>query len=148
MDPLTPKDREAIRFLRAAEQGDTRRLDQLIAKGVPVNSRDRATGGTALHYAAAHGARGTLRVLVKSKQCDFLIRDKRGRLPSELAGVYGRDPAMARLLLKKEVQQARTQNLQLHRRADRMARPQEQMAREKSRRRRRPDRDREQDRER
>lgn len=147
MDPIAPPDRNARRFLRAAREGNVKRLDRLIDQGVPVNSRDRATGATALHYAAAHGARGVLRALLKSDQCDFLIRDKRNRLPSELAGLYGRDPVMARLLLKREVQQARARNLQLHRRADRMA-PREQTAREKLTRRRRPDRDNERDRER
>lgn len=140
MDPLSPTDREAVHFLRAAENGDARRLELHLAKGVPVNSRDRATGGTALHYAAAHGARGTLRVLLKTGRCDFLIRDKRGRLPSELAGLYGRDPAMARLLLKNEVRQARALKIQLHRRADHRTR-QKPTVREKAPRRRRPDRD-------
>ena len=120
MNPVTPPDRKTARIFRAAQQGDARRVEQLIAGGVPVNSRDRATGATALHYAAAGGSRGVLRTLIKSPECDFLVRDKKGRLPSELAGVYGRDPAMARLLLKKEVAQARTLKLQLHRRADRV----------------------------
>jgi len=48
------------------------------------------------------------------------IRDKHDRLPSELAGLYGRDPVPARLLRKKkDVQQARAQRLELRRRPDR-----------------------------
>lgn len=137
MDPIAPPDRQARRFLRAAREGDDRRLDRLIAKGAPVNSRDPATGATALHYAAAYGARGALRVLLRSGKCDFLIRDKYDRLPSELAGLYGHDPVMARLLLKKEVQQARDRKLELHRRAGRM--PQEERTTREKPARRRPD---------
>lgn len=114
-----PLGKEEQAFLRAAEDGDEKTLQKLIGEGVAVNTRDPATGGTALHYAAAHAARPALRVLVNSGRCDFMVRDKKGRLASELAGVYGRDPAMARLLLRKEVEQARTQRLQVTRRETR-----------------------------
>lgn len=114
-----PVSKQEQAFLRAAEDGDDKTLRKLIGDGVAVNARDPATGGTALHYAAANGARPALRVLVNSGRCDFMIRDKKGRLASELAGAYGRDPAMARLLLRKEVEQARTQRLQVTRRETR-----------------------------
>jgi len=78
-----------------------------------VNYPDPRTDAAALHYVAAQGARPAFRVLLKSGRCDFLIRDKRGRLASELAGVYGRDLAMERLLLKKEIAQARRQGVPL-----------------------------------
>jgi hypothetical protein len=38
---------------------------------------------------------------------DFLIRDRRGRLASELAYLYGEDPAMAHLLGIKERKDAK-----------------------------------------
>lgn len=110
--------RAATRLLRAAENGDAARLGELLARGVPVNSRDPDTGATALHYAAAQGARRALRVLLRDGGSDHLIRDKQGRLPSELAGLYGNDPAMARLLLRKEAEQARASGIRLHRRDD------------------------------
>ena len=115
--------RLAVRFLRAAENGDAARLGELLARGVPVNSRDPDTGATALHYAAAQGARRALRVLLRDGGSDHLIRDKQGRLPSELAGLYGNDPAMARLLLRKEAEQARASGVRLRRRDDPGAAP-------------------------
>jgi hypothetical protein len=60
---------------------------------------------------AAYGARPALRVLLNSGGCDFLVRDWEGRLPSEIAREYGHDRAIARLLLIKEVRQARAQGI-------------------------------------
>ena len=98
-------------FLKLAYRGDDARMVQYIGR-VDVNVRDPKTGSTALHYVAAHGGRPALLVLIKSGKCNFLIRDKKGRLASELAGIYGLDPVMARLLLKKEAAQARVQGSQ------------------------------------
>jgi hypothetical protein len=93
-------------FIRAAENGDEENLGHLIDQGVPVNFKDPLTGATALHYIAAYNARPAFRVLIKSKDLDYLVRDKRGRLASELAFAGGDDPAMGRLLRMKESKQA------------------------------------------
>src|SRR4051794_15267175 len=100
-----------LEFLKAAQSGSARRLQDLFGKSAPVNFTDPTTGATALHYVAAYAARPAFRVLLKTGQCDFLIRDRKGRLASELAGVYGHDLPMERLLLKKEIQQARAQGI-------------------------------------
>jgi hypothetical protein len=57
-----------------------------------------------------------MRVLLAHKDCDFLVRDKQGRLPSEMAYLYGRDPALARLLGNKERKQAAEKRIDLARR--------------------------------
>ena len=93
-------------FLRAAEHGDDETITRLIAQDVPVNMKERLTGAAALHYIAAHDARPALRAIMKSDKLDYLIRDRQGRLPSELAFVDGDDPAMAKLLRMKEERQA------------------------------------------
>jgi len=113
-------------FIEAAYRGAVNRMNDLIfndqphqeesCSNVDVNAVDPRTGATTLHYVAAHGARPALRLLIRSRKCDFLIRDKRGRLASELAGIYGHDPAVARLLLRMENQQARAQGIRLRRR--------------------------------
>ncbi|MBK8174855.1 MAG: hypothetical protein IPK66_06170 [Rhodospirillales bacterium] len=97
-------------------------MKRAIEDGASVNARDRETGAAALHLTAAQGARPAMRVLFASGKCDHLARDRQGRLASELAGVYGRDPAMARLLMRKELQQARAQGLELKRRGQEPAR--------------------------
>ena len=95
------------RFLAAAEDADPERLEALVRQGAPVNYHDPWDGATALHYVAAQGARPAFRVLLKTGKCDFLARDDEGRLVSEMAGAYGRDLVMERLLLMKEIRQAR-----------------------------------------
>jgi len=57
-----------------------------------------------------------LRGLLKTGDCDFLLRDNRGRLPSEMAYLYGEDVAVARLLGNKERKQAKEQGIKLTRR--------------------------------
>lgn len=109
-------------LLRAARDADAEGLKREIEGGASVNARDWQTGAAALHLTAAQGARPALRVLLATGQCDHLARDRQGRLASELAGVYGRDPAMARLLMRKELQQARAQGLDLKRRGQEPAR--------------------------
>jgi ankyrin repeat protein len=103
-------------LLRAAKDADEKGLQTLIEKGVPVNFQETTTGATALHYTAAYAARPAFRVLMASSACDFLIRDRKGRLASEMAGVFGDDPAMARLLRIKERKQAQGQGIVLTRR--------------------------------
>jgi ankyrin repeat protein len=105
-------------FVAAARRGNAQRLVALINQGVPVNYRN-STGMTALHAAAASGARKAVRALTNTTQCDFLIRDSEGRLPSELAYLYGKDVAMARLLASKEARQARQHGVVVGRRPQR-----------------------------
>ena len=84
---------------RAAE------IPQVIAAGYDVNYRDD-DGMTALHHAAASGARPCIRALVASGKCDYLIRDNEGRYASDLAIEWARDFAVARLLTKHQLRQA------------------------------------------
>jgi hypothetical protein len=103
-------------FLKAAERGNAPAIQAFIEEGFPVNYRDPQTGETALHAVAACKARKALRVLLASGRCDFLLRDTQGRLASELAYLYGQDPAAARLLGIKERQQAAARGITLTRR--------------------------------
>src|SRR5262249_15541625 len=80
-----------LAFLKAAKKGDAEKLQRLIDQNAPVNFVDDRDHATALHYIAAYAARPALRVLLRSGKCDFLIQDRNGRLPSELAREYGDD---------------------------------------------------------
>ena len=103
-------------FLDAAERGDETDLQAFIDEGFPVTWQDPNNGLTALHVVAACQARKALRVLLATDQCDFLLRDNHGRLPSEMAYLHGRDAAVARLLGNKERKQAEAQGIKLTRR--------------------------------
>jgi hypothetical protein len=100
-------------FLAAAEDADPERLEGLAAQGAPVNYHDPRNGLTALHYVAAQGARRAFRALLRIGGLDFLARDGRGRLASEMAGAFGQNLAMERLLFRKEIQQAREKGIPL-----------------------------------
>jgi len=101
-----------LRFLDAAKNGDVRTMKELLGPNLPVNVIDPDDRATALHYIATFGARPALRVIVKSsRNLDYLLRDGEGRLPSELAREFGHDDAMARLLLIKEMRQAKAQGI-------------------------------------
>lgn len=85
-------------------------------EGFGVNEQDKNTGETALHIAAACRAHKVLKVLLETEKCDFLLRDKKGRLASEMAYLHGNDPAVARLLGIKERKQGDAQGIKVTRR--------------------------------
>ena len=103
-------------FLRAVERGNPYEVAVYIDEGFPVNYQNPRTGQTALHIAAACQARKALRILLKKEECDLLLRDNQGRLASEMAYLYGEDPAVARLLGIKERKQAEAAGITLTRR--------------------------------
>ena len=103
-------------FLKAVERGNAPAVGAYIEEGFPPNYQDRQTQETALHISAAVKARKVLRVLLDCGLCNFLLRDKGGRLASELAYLFGQDPAAARLLGTKERKQAEAQGIKLTRR--------------------------------
>lgn len=103
-------------FLQAAEQGNARKLAALLDQRFLVNYQDPETGEAALHIAAACRARKVIRVLINTRECNFLLRDRQGRLASELAYLYGDDPVLARFLGIKEERQARAQGIGVTRR--------------------------------
>jgi hypothetical protein len=88
-------------YIEAARDGDGDLVRAFMEEGFPVEWAEWRTGETALHAAAGSRARPAVRLLVQHWP-DFLIRDRQGRLASELAYLYGEDPAMAHLLGIKE----------------------------------------------
>lgn len=99
-----------LELLKAAREGDAKRIAKLKDRNAPVNFRDPRTGATPLHYVAAYRARAAFRALTAGADCNFLIRDGKGRLAWELA-VDADDAAMARLLVYKTRKQAEAQGV-------------------------------------
>jgi hypothetical protein len=106
----------AREFLHIARRGNLRMLSGFIEEGFPVNWQDARTGQSALHIAAAAKGRKALLILAESGRCDFLLRDKEGRLASEMAFLFGDDPAAARWLRIHERRQAAERGITLTRR--------------------------------
>lgn len=93
------------RFIREVKVGKVSSVERSIQLGINVNAQDKF-GMTALHYAAATGFRPCIRLLVNSGKCDYLLKDNKGRLASDLAYEWGRDYAVGLLLQKKEARRA------------------------------------------
>lgn len=106
----------AREFLHIARRGNLRMLSGFIEEGFPVNWQDARTGQSALHIAAAAKGRKALLILAESGRCDFLLWDKEGRLASEMAFLYGDNPAAARWLRIHERRQAAERGIDLTRR--------------------------------
>lgn len=103
----------AVRSLRAeflAELLETSKEIDVGGQPINVNVQDES-GMTALHHAAALGARPCIRLLVATGKCNYLLRDNKGRYAFELAAEWARDYAVARLLAKKQAQQAAAQGV-------------------------------------
>ncbi|MCP8685947.1 ankyrin repeat domain-containing protein [Marinobacterium sedimentorum] len=113
------KKREMIdRILYIVKRGRVDLFNIYLEHGLSINIQSDRTGFTILHMAAACGARDILRVLIKRDDCDYLLRDKKGRLASELAYLCGPTPdvAVSRLLGIKEKKQADKLGIKLTRR--------------------------------
>lgn len=98
-------------FFGAAEKGDDVAVLAFLFAGYDPNRTRLRWGDTALHIAATRDARDVARVLIESGRCDYLLRDRHGNLASTNAYLYGRNPALARLLSIKERKQAEAQGL-------------------------------------
>ncbi len=92
-------------YLDAARCGDTLTMRAYIEEGFPATYQDKRTGETAMHVAAGSQGRSVLRFLLPLWE-GFTVRDRQKRLASELAYLYGEDVAMARLLGRKEREEA------------------------------------------
>ena len=111
VEPVTVEAPQETRSLvELVGTGDARLVKRALEAGADVNAQDH-NDMTALHHAAALGARPCLRLLVASGRCDYLIQDRRGRYASDLAIEHGRDFAVARLLGRKQVLQALAQGV-------------------------------------
>lgn len=91
-------DETGVEFLRAAENGDRQFFVEYINQGGDVNFQDPMTGQTALHVAAGTSDKFQIRALVNSGRCNFLIRDRQGKLASEIAFEHSPFPEIARYL--------------------------------------------------
>ncbi|WP_256675892.1 ankyrin repeat domain-containing protein [Pseudomonas sp. R5(2019)] len=98
-------------FIHDAKEGKIEEVEEYLQSGMNVNVQDKL-GMTALQHAAATGFRPCIRLLVNSGKCNYLLKDNKGRLASELAYEWGRDYAVGLLLQKKEAMQAYLESLQ------------------------------------
>lgn len=90
---------------RAIEVGDGNLLLKLISEGGDVNARGSITKASLLHLAAANSAHQCLAVLARTRQCNYLVRDANGYLPSEIAFIHSSDSRAGVFLARMEARQ-------------------------------------------
>lgn len=93
-------------FLEAARTGRADVVGRWLDEGfTAVNYAEPETGLTALHYAAARNAVPVLKRLVASGQCNYALRDRKGRTAATLAIEVADNPAIGRYLYDLEFRQ-------------------------------------------
>ena len=100
-------------FYRAAENGDEVAVLAFLAAGFDPNMKRPKWNDTVLQIAATRNARDVVRVLIESGDCDYLVTDQHGYRLSDIAFLFGRNPALARLFEIKERQQAEANGVTL-----------------------------------
>lgn len=98
------------RLISTVKNGDAPAAKLLLDNGADINFQDEYKM-TALHYAAAHGARPCIRLLTSFNECSYLLKDFKDRYASEIAFDWGKDYAVGLLLSKKQVLQAYVQGV-------------------------------------
>lgn len=103
-----------LAFFEAAGYNDVPYGKAYIEAGLPVNFQHPVSGKTALHEACAHAVHPDFAyMLLETDDCDLLLKDKRGRLPYQLAYEFGRSIDLAAEIRKKTLQQASARNVKV-----------------------------------
>lgn len=100
-------------FLHAASTARIDPMRELMEAGIPVNFQHPVTRQTALHIAAAGATVETVKLLVDTGQCDYLIRDRFERIPWDSARLFSRYPEVQALLLTETKKQAARESADL-----------------------------------
>ena len=87
------------RLLRAAVQGDTERVEQLLGIGADIHAKDKLWGQTPLHNAAWRGETETAELLIE-KGADIHAKDEWGQTPLHKAAWRG-ETETVELLIEK-----------------------------------------------
>ena len=102
-----------LRWLDAAEKNNVVLIKTLIKDGFPVNFQHPDYKETALHIAAAGNCREIIDLLISTGECDYLLRDARGKLAWNNAEFFGRNEATSTLLLGHTKAQANIEGIDL-----------------------------------
>src|SRR3989338_3167952 len=88
----------AITLMQAAEKGDTKESERLIATGADVNAKD-VSGLSPLHMAAVNGHKDVVELLL-AKGADVNAKDGNGLNPLHTAAVNGQKDIVELLIAK------------------------------------------------
>ena len=98
-------------LFKAASEGLSEEMSQLIAQGADVNYRDPLENEAIIHIVAAGSAQRALNVLTDVPELNYLVRDNLGRFPSAIAQEVAGNPEMSQILMEREIVQAEERGL-------------------------------------
>ena len=118
VSPLVQREQKlldlGLAFFEAAGYNDVPFGEAYIEAGLPVNFQHPRSGKTALHETCAHAVHPDFGyMLLEAEDCDFLIRDKRGRLPYQDAYMFCRSVDLADKIRQKTLEQAAERNIEV-----------------------------------
>lgn len=102
-----------LRWLDATEKNDVALIKTLINDGFPINFQHPEYKEDALHIAAAGNYREIIDLLINTGECDYLLRDARGKLAWNNAEFFGHNEATSTLLLGHTKAQANIEGIDL-----------------------------------
>ncbi len=100
-------------FLHATSTADLDQMRELKEAGVPVKFQHPITKQTALHIATACASKGIVKFLVDTKECDYLLQDKFGKIPWENTYFFRSNPEIEQLVLEGTKAQAARESADL-----------------------------------
>lgn len=103
-----------LAFFKAAGYNDVPYGKAYLEAGLPVNFQHPVSGKTALHETCAHAVHPDFGyMLLEAEDCDFLLQDKRGRLPYQYAYEFSRSVDLADKIRQKTLEQAAERNVKV-----------------------------------
>lgn len=97
-------------FIRLVKERQYQQALDIIDDVKNINVVDKETGATALHLAASRSVVEFIAHLEKRDDLDYLVRDGKGRFPSDMAWAVAHNEELGIELMQKEKQQAARQN--------------------------------------
>ena len=103
-----------LAFFKAAGYNDVPYGKAYLEAGLPVNFQHPVSGKTALHETCAYAVHPDFGyMLLEAEDCDFLLQDKRGRLPYQYAYEFSRSVDLADKIRQKTLEQAAERNVKV-----------------------------------
>lgn len=95
-----------IEFVRAAQCDNIWQIQEFVENDFPINFQHPRTYHTALHAALAHSSRNSIDYLNSIEKVDYLLADRHGRLPLDLAYEFTKIAHVYEAVLKKTLRYA------------------------------------------
>ena len=101
-----------LTFIRLVKDRNYTQALEIIDQVQDINVVDQQTQNTVLHFAALRLSSGFIERLEQRTDLNYLVQNKEGRYPSELAWEVSGDEELGAKLIQKEKEQADREDIQ------------------------------------